>query len=424
MIKRMRVRLSVTFGFLVLVLYSVGALLSLGVFQQGLNRSTDALLVDLLSEVRPAVSTSSVEQPSLKDWDRAARMENLPVLATIQIFDPKGTLLESYGPTGVGVLTMGRVHVSDAAGDSRSVYQQIMRQDKKCGFLQVQVSTAHDDRSLNELKTAIVLAFPGLVGLVAFGGYLFVGMALRPVELTMDLLRRFVADAGHELKTPLSVIEAAIETIEHVHKEHNLSELETDMIRSASKRMRGLTEDLMFLARVEDPMRAFAKQVLSLNTLVEEEVQEYAPLAESSRLKLEMTSNEPLEIVAEPESFRQLVSNLLSNAIKYNEPGGSVFVSLKKEGLQARLTVADTGIGINESDMVHLYERFYRADKSRFRGAGGAGLGLAIVKAVADAHQASIEVVSTAGEGTTFIILVPLAATAASREKKPERSGT
>lgn len=419
----MRVRLSVTFGCLVLVLYSVGALVSLGVFQHGLNRSTDALLIDLLSEVRPSVSTIA-EQPSLKDWDRAARMENLPVLATIQIFDPLGTLLESYGPTGVGSLTRGRVHVSEATGDFRSVYQPIMRQDKQCGFLQVQVSTAHDDRSLDELKTAIVLAFPGLAGLVAFGGYLFVGMALRPVELTMDLLRRFVADAGHELKTPLSVIEAAIETIEHVHKEHNLSELETDMIRAASKRMRGLTEDLMFLARVEDPMRAFAKQVVSLNTLVAEEVQEYAPLAESSRIKLEMIAIEPLEIVAEPESFRQLISNLLSNAIKYNEPGGTVSVTLKKEGLQARLTVADSGIGINEKDMVHLYERFYRADKSRSRGAGGAGLGLAIVKAVADAHMASIEVTSTIGEGTTFAVLIPLAATPVVRELKTEQSGT
>lgn len=403
----MRIRLSVTFGCLVLVLYSVGALVSLGVFQHGLSRSTDALLVDLLSEVRPSVSTTG-EIPTLRDWAKAARMENLPVLATIQIFSPQGKLLESYGPPGASELLKGRVKSSDGDGDVRSFNQPILHREKVYGHLQVQVSTAHDDRSINELTTAIVLAFPGLAGLVAFVGYLFVGVALKPVEITMDLLRRFVADAGHELKTPLSVIEAAIETIEDLHKRNNLSDTETDMIRSASKRMRGLTEDLMFLASVEDPMRAFSKHVVSLNALVEEEAKAYAPLAESSNIALTTTIEDSVDIVAEPESFRQLISNLLSNAIKYNEPGGTVQVLLKKSGARAELIVKDSGIGISAEDINHLYERFYRADKSRFRGAGGAGLGLAIVKAVADAHNATIEVFSTVGEGTTFTITVPV----------------
>lgn len=410
MIKMMRVRLVLNFLLLVLVLYSLGALVCLAVFQQGLNRSTDNLLVDLIAEVRPSV-TSSTECPTLKAWDRAARMENLPVLATIQIFDPNAKLIESYGPNGVDSLTSGRVHVPGEMYDVRSAYQPIVHQEKKCGYLQVQVSTAHDDNSLSELATAMVLAFPVFAGLVAFGGYFFVGLALKPVEMTMDLLRRFVADAGHELKTPLAVIEAAIETLQEVHKEHNLPETETEMIKSASKRMRGLTEDLMFLARVEDPMRAFEKEVVNLNGLVQEQIDAYRPLAESRNIELKVQLGDLMDIYAEPESFRQLISNLLSNAIKYNEAGGSVSVLLEKSGTQAKLIVADTGVGISESSMAHMYERFYRADKSRSRDAGGAGLGLAIVKAVADAHKASIEVSSKVGEGTTFKILVPILVT-------------
>lgn len=406
MIKMMRVRLVLNFTLLVLVLYSIGALVCLAVFQQGLNRSTDTLLVDLIAEVRPSV-TSSEQCPTLKDWDRAARMENLPVLATIQIFDPQGKLVESYGPDGLDVLSTGRVRVPGENSDVRSAYQPIIHQERKCGFLQVQVSTAHDDSSLNELATAMVFAFPVFAGLVAFGGYFFVGVALKPVEMTMDLLRRFVADAGHELKTPLSVIEAAIETLEAVHKEHHLPETETEMIKSASKRMRGLTEDLMFLARVEDPMRAFEKVVVSLNDLVVEEIKYYSPLAESKHITLALSADDTIDIFAEPESFRQLISNLLSNAIKYNDSGGTVSVSLERVGTQAKFTVADTGFGMSEANMAHMYDRFYRADQSRSRNAGGAGLGLAIVKAVADAHRANIEVSSKVGEGTTFKVFVP-----------------
>lgn len=410
MIKLMRVRLVLNFLCLVLVLYSIGALFCLAVFEQGLNRSTDALLVDLISEVRPSV-TRSDECPTLKAWDRAARMENLPVLATIQIFSPKGKLIESYGPNGVDVLTTGKVRVPGENTDVRSSYQPIIHQEKECGYLQVQVSTAHDDRSFSELATAMVLAFPVIAGLVAFGGYFFVGLALRPVELTMDLLRRFVADAGHELKTPLAVIEAAIETLEAIHQEHELVETETEMMRSASKRMRGLTEDLMFLARVEDPMRAFEKEVLSLNQLILQEAKAYSPLAESKRINLVVTVDDLVDVFvfAEPESFRQLISNLLSNAIKYNEEGGTVRVSLERTGTQAKIVVADTGVGIPETSLAHIYERFYRADKSRSRDAGGAGLGLAIVKAVAEAHKATVEVTSKVGVGTTVSVYVGVA---------------
>lgn len=406
MLTRMRARLALNFAYFVICLYAVAGLASLVMFQSGMTRATESLLINSLAEIRPAVKLID-EKPTLVEWARAAKAENLPVLATVQVFDTKKRLLENYGPTGIPTLGVGHMKSKDIS--VRSAVQKVTHNQRSYGFLQVQVSTAQDDRAISELAFAICVGIPLIAALVSVGGYYFAGQALKPVETTMDLLRRFVTDAGHELKTPLSVIEASIETLDDLHNTHGLPDTQIRMLRSASARMRGLTADLMFLAKVEDPMYAFDKKIIDLDHLVAAVVDEYQPIAEANEVSLDMDTEEKVSIFAEPEAFRQLMSNLISNAVKYTDTGGSVRVTLSRDGLQAVIKVKDTGIGISENSLPNIFDRFYRVDKSRSREAGGVGLGLSIVKAVTEAHGATVTVDSEVGKGTTFTVCVPLA---------------
>lgn len=405
MLTKMRAKLALNFAYLVLCLYAVAGLASLGMFQHGMIRATESLLINSLTEIRPAVQIVG-NKPTLKEWAQVASAENLPVLATVQVFDENHRVLEKYGPEGIPRLGSG--HMTTDKLSVRSANQRIAHDQKNFGYLQVQVSTAPDDRAIAELAFAICVGIPIIAALVSLGGYFFAGQALKPVETTMRLLRRFVADAGHELKTPLSIIEASIETLDELHRSEGLPDTQIQMLRSASSRMRGLTADLMFLAKVEDPMYAFNKKLIDLNHLVEAVVDEYKPIADSNTVSLDLTMGEKVTIFAEPESFRQLMSNLISNAIKYTDTGGSVKVGLAKDGLQAIITVSDTGIGIPANSLPNIFDRFYRVDASRSREAGGVGLGLSIVKAVTEAHGATVTVDSEVGRGTTFTVNVPL----------------
>lgn len=405
MLTRMRAKLALNFAYLVLCLYAVAGLASLAMFHHGMTRATESLLLNSLAEIRPAVHLAD-GRPSLKEWAKVASAENLPVLATVQLFDTQNRLLEKYGPEGIPQLGAG--HMTTKELSVRSAFQKIVHDQKSFGTLQVQVSTAPDDRAIGELAFALCVGIPIIATLVSFGGFYFAGQALKPVERTMDLLRRFVADAGHELKTPISIIEASIETLHHIHESEGLPDTQIEMLRSASLRMRTLTADLMFLAKVEDPMYAFDKKNIDLDHLVAAVVDEYRPLAESNDVSLQLTADEKVSVYAEPEAFRQLMSNLISNAVKYTDTGGSVRVGLAKDLGQAVITVSDTGIGIPENSLPNIFDRFYRVDKSRSREAGGAGLGLSIVKAVTEAHGATVTVDSEVGRGTTFTVCVPL----------------
>jgi signal transduction histidine kinase len=401
----MRAKLALNFAYLVLCLYAVAGLASLGVFQHGMIRATESLLVNSLAEIRPAVKLVD-NHPSLKEWARVASTENLPVLATVQVFDDHQRILEEYGPQGIPRL--GRGHMTTNKLSVRSANQKIAHDQKTYGYLQVQVATAQDERAMAELAFAICVGIPVIAALVSLGGYFFAGQALKPVETTMVLLRRFVADAGHELKTPLSIIEASIETLDELHRTEGLPDTQIQMLRSASSRMRGLTADLMFLAKVEDPTYAFNKTLIDLSHLVAAVVDEYKPLADSNDVSLELSADDKVTIYAEPEAFRQLMSNLISNAIKYTDTGGGVKVGLVKDGFQATITVSDTGIGIPANSLPNIFDRFYRVDASRSREAGGVGLGLSIVKAVTEAHGATVTVASELGRGTAFTVSVPL----------------
>src|SRR5882672_2806601 len=230
------------------------------------------------------------------------------------------------------------------------------------------------------------------------------------LERSFAALRRFTADASHELKTPLTVVRAGVEraiTRPDVPQE-TLAALEETL--QEVNRMTELLDSLLTLARADEGRAELHRDPVDLRAIVTEAGETGELLADHAGVAIEIrTPPEPVVLAVDRSRVRQLLLNLIENAVKYTPRGGNVSVQLAASDGEVRLTVADSGIGIAPGDLPHVFDRFWRADSARTRTGErpGAGLGLAISKWIVEAHGGAIEVQSRPGRGTTFTVTLP-----------------
>lgn len=226
------------------------------------------------------------------------------------------------------------------------------------------------------------------------------------LQAAFERQTRFTADASHELRTPLSIIMSQAELA--LRKDRTAAEYKEALEAAlrASRRMKGVVDGLLTLARADAKEINLRKDRVDLRAVVEETVSMLGPLALERKVSL-TGSAERAEVWGDADRLREGVTNLVSNAVRYNREGGRVDVALECEEGWAVLTVSDTGMGIPEKDQPRIFERFFRVDKARSREAGGTGLGLAITKWVVEAQGGVISFASKEGEGTTFTVRLP-----------------
>jgi two-component system, OmpR family, sensor kinase len=227
------------------------------------------------------------------------------------------------------------------------------------------------------------------------------------LEAAFDQQAQFTSDASHELRTPVSVILTQTQTA--LSRERSSVEYREalEACERAARRMKALTESLLELARLDARQQPMKRERFDLPGIVRDCVELLRPLAAERGIQIHCDIP-PMECLGDAERLGQVVTNLLSNAIHFNREQGEVRLSARAEDDTIVLTVADTGQGIPAEDIPHLFERFYRVDKSRSRIQGRNGLGLAICKAIVDAHGGTIDVSSQAGVGSTFTVKLPL----------------
>jgi heavy metal sensor kinase len=232
---------------------------------------------------------------------------------------------------------------------------------------------------------------------------------LSRLDQTFDSMRRFVADASHELRTPISVIRGEADVA--LSKERSPAEYRQALalILDESRRLSRLVDDLLNLARADAGSVKLQVQEFYFNDLLSECCRSVQGLASARGIRLECRPGDDLSFQGDEELLRRLVVNLLDNAIRYTPGGGTVSATLLAQGPELRIEVADTGVGIAPEAMPHLFERFYRADQARSRQDGGFGLGLAIVKWIAESHHGAVDLASRPGAGTTFTVTLPRA---------------
>lgn len=229
----------------------------------------------------------------------------------------------------------------------------------------------------------------------------------------------FVANVSHELKTPLTSIKGFVETLlDGAINNPPMAEKFLKIIMLEAERLTRLINDILSISKLESGMNDVPTERVQLDKMAFEVADMLRIHAEEKQVTINAHRNKkPVYIIGNPDHVEQMLINLIENAIKYNKPGGSVTVHVFGNDREANVTISDTGIGIPEEHLPRLFERFYRVDKGRSRSMGGTGLGLAIVKHIVRGMNGEIEVHSKFGEGTEFLVTLPIAPPPAPEER-------
>lgn len=283
--------------------------------------------------------------------------------------------------------------------------QQGLRFCRQDGLLTVRIAfmdSSFEQDTLRSLTLAGALLFAAALAVVAALGWLLAGYITRPVERAWKRERQFLADASHELKTPLTVILSSSALLEETADDEQQPYVEN--IRAESQRMRSLVEDMLTLWRTEETKPTLVST--SLSEVVTEAVLRFEPVAFEAGHALHYDIENELSLMGQEETLRRLVNILLDNAVKYAAPNTAVKLTLDKVGKQAVLAVENEGEPIPPEKLQHIFDRFYRADESRGE-AKGFGLGLAIAQEIVRGHRGNISARSDE-RYTVFTVTLPL----------------
>jgi len=333
----------------------------------------------------------------------------------------RGVLRESFrpvpGPRPAYVILVGR----SIASELKDLRQMLVKQIAwGCGMLSVglfvgwfistralrpisEISTTATKISAGDLSQRINVAeAESELGQLAA----VLNSTFARLETAFAQQKQFASDAAHELRTPVTVILTQAQMALSRERDAAGYKQTVEACQRAAQRMRKLIESLLELARFDAGQEVLKRMEFNFAKTVSDAVELVQTLVEEKSVKI-ISEVSPLKISGDAERLAQVITNLLTNAIQYNRPDGEVRVELRSENGLAVLKISDTGQGIAPEDLPRVFERFYRADKSR-TGAGNAGLGLSICKAIIEAHGGTIEVASQENVGTTFTVRLPV----------------
>lgn len=267
---------------------------------------------------------------------------------------------------------------------------------------------------LEAAKRRVILYLLSVNGVIlvisATAGYFLAGKTLRPIEEALEDQKRFVADASHELRTPLTALKTSIEVN---LRDEGLPEQARQILEDNLKdvdSLESLTDSLLHLAQHQKGEHDVEIEPVEINAVIRDAFKQVQPLAEEKGVEVKLDIEPTGQVVnADKACLKKLIVIFLDNAIKYTPNEGWISVAAKSSKKYLTLTVEDTGIGIDEKHLPHVFDRFYRVESSRSKSeAAGFGLGLSLAKRIVEAHQGSIDVASVVGKGTRFTIKLPL----------------
>jgi len=448
-IKTLRARFALwTSGLLLAALTLFGAFVYLSM-SRGLSAALDNSLTINASQVSAGLnidngklilSDSLIEAPENADLQGSG--------FTIRVLTPQGDLIQEFGryhDMPVSFTQSFSTYTDNASETSIRVYTQpVYDNNHLVAIVQVAQSMADIQKTLQRLLLTLLISIPVLVIVAGFSGYYLATRALTPIDQITstarkisaedlsarldvpatndevgrlsqtlnDMLsrlddsfqreRQFTNDASHELRTPLTAMQAILGMIREKRRSPEEYEQALDDLSEEADRLRTLVESLLRLARDDRSQNNTFEQV-NLSTLLEDVSDSMRPLVEAKKLSLHCETIDNLFVLGDSDELIRLFVNLLDNAIKYTQRG-DVRITAKRAEKNIEIQVTDTGIGISPEHLPHIFDRFYRVDKSRTQ--SGAGLGLAIAKDIVNAHGGQIEVGST-NRGSTFTVTLP-----------------
>jgi two-component system, OmpR family, manganese sensing sensor histidine kinase len=304
----------------------------------------------------------------------------------------------------------GETIALDAVRTIRQVTQQVALGRQVLGYLRVSHPWFEVTKPIQELVLDLSLGISAMIGLVGAVGWFLSGLAMQPIRESYQRLRQFTADASHELRNPIAVIQTNVQ-VALSEPEGNPEQVRSYLLvtERLTRRLGKLVDDLLFLARQDSGMVAPQWATFDLRDLLDEVLEEQGMIAAEKGIDLTLKTDSltaPME--GDRTALARAFTNVVSNAIQYTPENGKITIELQstKRGNQPlwNIKVIDTGIGIPDVAVPQLFDRFYRVDPARSKQSGGSGLGLAIVQSIVETHQGTIQVESEEGKGTIFAI--------------------
>ncbi len=315
-------------------------------------------------------------------------------------------------------------HLSEAE-PLRQMTEPIVINGKLLGYLRISHPWFEVTKPVKQLFLDLAVGTTLMVCVVLLCGWWLAGIAMEPVRESYQRLKQFTADASHELRNPIAVIQTNVQVALADPDTEQRSQLEA--IERITRRLGRLIEDLLFLARHDGSLANQMREPCDLSQILMEVSQEQQAIAQQKQVTLDFLREFSKDLPSDLQHFLvsgdrdrlgRLFTNLVSNAIDYTPTGGRVEITAQSVASQHQIQVQikDTGIGIPEAELSQIFERFYRyqphksnkfSSKSPNPSTSGSGLGLAIAKAIADSHQGQINVESKVGQGTTFTVSFP-----------------
>ncbi|MEA5535650.1 HAMP domain-containing sensor histidine kinase [Crocosphaera sp. XPORK-15E] len=389
-------------------------------FSQSLSRQLDNKLITLAEIV--ALTFSQVKHQGTQYFTQLDD-DNLfdSQTQTIEWFDSEKHRLGSHGNLVVpfepqpGLLTL-YIPENSSSSPIRTITLSVslnssnFQEPSLNGYIRISQSLAELETEKNQLLLNLGIATLATLGLVTLGGFWLTKNAVKPIEKSVQQQKQFTADASHELRGPLTAIKASIDIMRrHPERLHDKDLRKVGAIASATEKMIHLVEDLLFLARTDTPTLQSNPEWTQflLNDLLQDLVDLLEPLAQEKKITLDYQDLDKVWVMGNPEQLNRLFSNLIYNALNYTPSEGFVIIRLVQNNHLVKVSVKDTGIGIKSEDLLHIFDRFWRADKVRYR-TGGTGLGLSIAQSITHYHRGKITVESKIGIGSCFEVSLPI----------------
>lgn len=281
-------------------------------------------------------------------------------------------------------------------------------EDDEVAYVQLMINTDAEENIINNFQNLITICSIVFIVLSISASYILSKKMMHPIILSWKKQAEFVENASHELRTPLTIIQNKLELLLTSPQEKIANKFENIALSlSETRRLSKLTSDLLTLARADSAETQLIKQTVHVDDFVKNVCGPYIEIAESQDKHLWLQLNCDMKMQADEVRLHQLLVILLDNALKYTNEHDSIGVKTYEEDHKIVFEISDTGIGIKEENMKHIFDRFYREDKARSRETGGVGLGLSIAHWIVKQHEGTIKVSQNKNKGTTFKVKLP-----------------
>src|SRR3712207_5095522 len=410
MLERIRRRLTLGYvGIFAFIVFLLGTIAVLG-FSRELTVQQDELLTQeakdqamnlLDGESREVLATGSAEFSWIALDLNGRITDRDPVAQSLGL--PSAELAREALREGEAVSDT----IRGSRGKVRVVSMPMRDSGEVVGVIQYARSLEGVRDTVNGLIFVLIPLGLGALGLGAIGGLYMAGRAVRPIHESYERQRNFIADASHDLKTPLTLVQADAEVVLH---RGSVTEENRKLIEHAlgeTNRMSKMLSDLLFVARLDAGKVPIERKPFDLTVVISGAVSRFETRSVVEGIQLEIRAPEELPARGDPKQTERILAVLLDNALRHTPSGGSITVAGQQRDGWVEASVIDTGPGIARKNLLRIFDRFYRADASRTRGGGGTGLGLSIARDLAQAQGGDLTAENVEARGAAFHLLLP-----------------